>query len=171
MMLKSRLIATLLSLALLGNAAAQEGARTVYFVFSLATALPLTLQATPECVAARETWNNVQAAPDAVPGGTLLETYSFVSDQGLEKLRQDFQDWLGEHGFTEAPPAAGEGAGPNGMARETARRHFHDPALPGYTYTVQLYERSGEPGTPSALCVTVSGPSPQDGPAPLESDD
>lgn len=153
-MLKFKLVAPLLSLVLLGGAAAQ-GARTVYFVFKLATTLPVTLQAAPECVAEREGWRTSTAALEETSVLRLLETYSFVSMRTAGALRQDIEAYAQEHAFKATDLWTGEDADPPNVV---PGREFRDNDAPSFRYLVRVYERPGSTEARSVLCITVIGP-------------
>jgi hypothetical protein len=153
-MLKLKLVVPLLSLVLLGGAAAQ-GARTVYFVFKLATTLPVTLQAAPECVAEREGWRTSTAALEETSVLRLLETYSFVSTRTAEALRQDIEAYAQEHTFRGTDLGTGEGAD---LPNTIPGREFRYDDAPGFRYLVRVYERPEGAEARSVLCITVIGP-------------
>lgn len=153
-MVRFKWLAVWLLLALLGSASSQ--AWTVYFVFRLATALPVTLQATPECGAERAVWEAGTAPPETASALRLLETYSFVSEQSPAELRGNIEALAGELGFSGSDlwpqeQAAGDrNSGPGIQGQE-----FQGPEAPGYRYGLRIYPRFGETGVRSVLCVTV----------------
>lgn len=122
--------------------------RNFYFVFKLATTLPLTVQDTPECAADEQ----------AVSGGPALAaprriTYSFVSPLDRAALAQALDTFLSEHPFQPADlPAAERDRSWDSV--ETART-LTDPGAPGFSYTVRLHDRAAGA---SALCVNLRLP-------------
>lgn len=133
------------------DGAALYRTRNFYFVFKLATTLPLTVQDAPECVGGGDAR---QAATGALtPAAPRRITYSFVSALDRAALAAALDTFLHEHTFQAAdlPPGEGERSGnaPGSV------RTLTDPAAPGFSYTVHLYGRSAGA---SVLCVTLRMP-------------
>ncbi|WP_133162024.1 hypothetical protein [Deinococcus aerius] len=162
MKVRCKWLALWLLLALPGGASAQ--AWTVYFVFRLATALPVTLQATPECETERAAWEAGTAAAETTTPLRLLETYSFVSEQSPAELRANVGALARELGFSGTdlwPQERVAGDGKPGPALQG--QEFQGAEAPGYRYGLRIYPRAGETGVRSVLCVTVrSAPGPED---------
>lgn len=183
-----KLKSVLLPLALLtlpDSAAAQGNAQALYFVFKLATTLPLTVQDTPECAAQQASWQSVtggqasstqasssqasstQASLSALP---RLMTYSFVSPASGAVLRRDLDAFAREHNFAATPPAPGTSPAGASSADQEVGRQFTDAAVTGFSYAVRVYARSGDAGPRSVLCVTMFSP-PEPAPGEPSSDD
>ncbi|MEW6422736.1 MAG: hypothetical protein AB1511_13575 [Deinococcota bacterium] len=163
-----KLIAALLPLALLvlpGTATAQGTAEQLYFVFKLATTLPLTVRDTPECAAQEASWRDVLAGQ---PGSSRLRfqrTYSFVSPESPVTLRRALTRFAQEYAFdqTDLQGISQEVEERNGVASQTFAAPA--PAAAGFNYAVSVYERPATGGSQSVVCVTLLGPH-----APGESD-
>lgn len=166
--MRGKWLAVWLLLTLPGVASAQTW--TVYFVFRLATALPVTLQATPECEVERAAWEAGTAAETATPL-KLLETYSFVSEQSPAELRANIGALARELGFSGTdlwPQERAAGDGKPGPALQG--QEFQGPEAPGYHYGLRIYPRLGEPGVRSVLCITVRSASAARDSAPTSPD-
>ncbi|WP_019587888.1 hypothetical protein [Deinococcus apachensis] len=154
MRLKFKWLAAWLLLAAMSSASSQTW--TVYFVFRLATALPVTLQATPECEVDRAAWEAGTAAPETGSPLRLLETYSFVSGQSPAELQGNIEAFAQDLGFSGADLWAQEqmtGDGKPGAAVQT--QEFQGPQAPGYHYGLRIYPRLGTSEVKSVLCITV----------------
>ncbi|MBB5233862.1 hypothetical protein [Deinococcus budaensis] len=142
------------ALAQAADGAALYRTRNFYFVFKLATTLPLTVQDTPECLGVGAAGTDRQAASSEPPpvSGRLIR-YSFVSSLDRAALAEALDAFLREHTFQAAGPPPGEGDRPE--SAPGAVRTLTDPEAPGFSYTVRLLERSAGA---SALCVTLRMP-------------
>jgi hypothetical protein len=175
-----KLKSVLLPLALLtlpGSAAAQGNAQALYFVFKLATTLPLTVQDTPECAAEQASWQSVTGgqasssqASSSLSALPRLMTYSFVSLESSAALRRDLDAFAQEHNFAATTPAPGTSPEGASGADQEAGRQFTDAAVTGFSYAVRVYARSGDAGPRSVLCVTMFSP-PEPAPGEPSSDD
>ncbi|ABF44090.1 hypothetical protein Dgeo_2657 (plasmid) [Deinococcus geothermalis DSM 11300] len=154
-----KLVAALLPLALLvmpGTATAQGTAEQLYFVFKLATTLPLTVRDTPECDAQQASWKNALTGQPVASSLSFQRTYSFVSSESPATLRRALAGFAQEYAFfpTDLQGVSQATERPNAGATQT----FTAPAAAGFNYAVSVYERPATGGSQSVVCVTVLGP-------------